>query len=483
MYYFRIKFLFFCILITLFNSCDVTKKNKNREDTYFGGEIVNPNTNYVVLSKGDSYGDTIYLNKDNKFLYKVKGFKNGLYSFRHSPETQLILLEKGDSTLIRLNTLEFDESLVFTGESARKNNFLIDVFLQNEKERDLLEKGGFNISPDHFVRSQDSLFDKKLFDFNNLTKKYKLSDLTKKICLASISYDFYARREMYAYRYQNFRMYKKELNKELPTSFFNYRNSINFNDDDLKRLYSYNRFLNHYFINTSFTNYSKKGLNTKDLIGNTIFKLNLIDSTIHHSYIKNNLLRGVTTNFILDHRNDYLSQKILDHYLSISSHEKFQQELIKLAKATSRLKPKNIIPDQELIASDGENLYLSTLFEKPFTALYFWSTERKDHYVKAHKKASYLSKRYPEIEFIAINTDDNQSENWIKTIKRNKYNLNREYEFKFPKCSSEELVLQYRNKVILINKDGEIITPNADLFSPAFERQLRIYNQMIEKKN
>lgn len=482
MYCSRIKFIFYSTLFPLlFYCCDITKENKKREHTYFGGEIINPNTNYVVLSRGDSYNDTIYLKENNKFLHKIENFKEGLYSFRHSPETQLILLEKGDSILIRINTLEFDESLVFTGDAARKSNFLIDIFLKNETERMHLQKGGFNVSLEHFTKLQDSLSKVKLTSLNQLTNKYNLSDLTKKICLASIKYDFYARHEMYAYRYQNYKKYKKEPFKTLDASFFDYLDDVNFNDDDLKRLYSYNRFLNHYFTNTSYTSYIKQGLNTKDLIGSTIFKLDLIDSTIQHSYIKNNLLRGVTTNFILDHRNDYSSQKILNHYLSISTHKKFQKELIKLAKATSRLMPKNIIPDQELISYNGKNLYLSSIFEKPFTALYFWSTERKDHYIKAHIKASYLAKIYPEIEFVAINTDDNQAENWIKTIKRNKYNLHREYEFKFPKCSSEELVLQYRNKVILVNKKGEIVTPNADLFSSTFERQIKIYNQMVSK--
>ena len=36
--------------------------------------------------------------------------------------------------MFRLNTLDFDESLVFTGEGAKKNNYLINLFLEHEKE-------------------------------------------------------------------------------------------------------------------------------------------------------------------------------------------------------------------------------------------------------------------------------------------------------------------------------------------------------------
>ncbi|MBW1298690.1 TlpA family protein disulfide reductase [Aquimarina litoralis] len=458
-------------------SCDSTTEITN-DHIYLGGEIVNPNTDYVVLFKGEDYQDTIYLDKNNRFLHKIENIKEGLYSFRHNPEFQLILLEKGDSILMRLNTLEFDESLVFTGKGSRKNNFLIDMFLQNEKERNQLTNRKYTPSPKAFKKEQDSLLELRQARFSNLTDKYPLSDLASKICKSSFEYDFFSRYEMYLYRYQYSRIRTRNVANAIPDDFFEYRGMVNFNEDDLMRLYSYNRFLNHYFTNSSYTKYMNKKSFSKSKVEYTMYKLDLVDSIIQQSYIKNNLLRGITTNFILDNKNDYTSQKVLDHYLSISSNKKFQKELKKLAKATARLKPNSIIPDQDLISSDGEMTKLSELFEKPVTALYFWSIDRKDHYVKAHKRTTHLSKVYPDIDFIAINTDDEQTDNWLKTIKRHNYNLENEYEFKFPKCSSDELVIHYTNKVILVNQQGKIINPNADLFSSFFEKQLLSYSRM-----
>ena len=46
----------------------------------------------------------------------------------------MILLEPNDSIMFRLNTYDFDESLVFTGNGARKNNYLLKTYLSNEKE-------------------------------------------------------------------------------------------------------------------------------------------------------------------------------------------------------------------------------------------------------------------------------------------------------------------------------------------------------------
>ncbi len=475
-YFIQASFLF-CLLW----SCD-TPENSNREYTYFGGEIVHPNTDYIILSKGYDFRDTIPLDKNNRFLHKIENLENGLYSFRHNPEHQIVLLEKGDSILIRLNTLEFDESLVFSGDGAEKNNFLIETFLQNEMERQKLRKTGLQFSLDFFKKDQDSLLKHKLKRYEKLTNKYELSNLAKKITQASFKLDYYTRSELYYHgRYS---IGDFDSVKDLPESFFDYREHINLNDDDLKRLYAYNRYLNYYFTNSSLTNYSNEQLSQYNKeVGSVIHKLNLIDSLVNHPYIKNNLLRRATTNFLLESHNNPESDKILKHYLSVSSNKKSQEELKRLTRSISKLRPNHAIPDQELITSKGEVIKLSSLFNKPITALYFWSMESKDHYVRAHKKAEYLKTLYPGIDFIAVNTDDEQTKNWLKTIKRHHYNLDYEYEFKYPKCSSEELVIHYRNKVILVDNEGKIINAKANLFASIFEKQLMQYTQLASLEN
>ena len=72
--------------------------------------------------------DTLLLDKNNRFIHKISNFTSGLYAFSHGGEYQWVLLEPKDSLLLRLNTIDFDESLVFTGKGARKNNYLIKNF-------------------------------------------------------------------------------------------------------------------------------------------------------------------------------------------------------------------------------------------------------------------------------------------------------------------------------------------------------------------
>ena len=476
----HLHYIYLILISSFLFSCTSTK-NEEKDYAYFGGEIVNPNTNYIVMFKGNNYNDTIRLDKNNRFLYKIENLEEGVYTFKHNPENQVVLLEKGDSILIRLNTIEFDESLVFTGKGSRKNNFLIDMYLQNEIERKKLTRANFMSPSSYFKKNQDSLLNNKLEAYDKLIQKNELSDLAKKITRSTIILGYYGRHEIfYNSRYKLGGM---DLISELPPSFFSYRNKINFNDNDLERLYSYHRFLNYYFANATIANYGKELPQYDDQVGNTIYRLQMIDSLINHSFIKNSLLRRTTTRFLLKSENNKESNQVLDQYLSVSTNKKSQRELRKLSKSISNLRPNKLIPDQDLITSKGETVKLSSLFNKPITALYFWSMESKDHYVRAHKKTAYLNTLYPDIDFIAINTDDDQTRNWLKTIQMHRYKTNYEYGFKHPKCSSEELVIHYRNKVILVNNEGRIINPNADLFAGIFERQLMQYSQLARLEN
>ena len=129
-----IKFLKYCLsifIVTTFISCNKDVINA----TYFGGKIKNPKSNHVVLFNiNNKVIDTLFLNDKNTFLGKYDSLPEGLYHFEHGPENQFIYIEPNDSLLIRLNTWDFDETLVFSGIGAEKNNTLISAYLDMEKE-------------------------------------------------------------------------------------------------------------------------------------------------------------------------------------------------------------------------------------------------------------------------------------------------------------------------------------------------------------
>lgn len=102
---------------------------------YLGGEIVNPQENYVLFLKDNELIDTIFLDKNNRFMHKFDSLAPGLYTFKHDPEYQYIYFDKNDSLMIRLNTFDFDNSIVFCGRGDEKNNFFMELYLQNEADK------------------------------------------------------------------------------------------------------------------------------------------------------------------------------------------------------------------------------------------------------------------------------------------------------------------------------------------------------------
>ena len=127
-----INYIILSFLILLAASCVDKEANAN---TFFGGKIINPKTRFVALYSNDKLIDTLYLNNRNKFLGTYENLDEGLYYFQHGNENQYVYLEPKDSLILRLNTWDFDESLVFAGKGAERNNILIDIFLETENER------------------------------------------------------------------------------------------------------------------------------------------------------------------------------------------------------------------------------------------------------------------------------------------------------------------------------------------------------------
>ena len=110
--------------LSLISVLACSEKSGECPSIVLNGEIVNPTSDFVVLYRDDMVIDSAKLDEDHHFSFNLQGIEEGLYHFDHSPELQYVYLQEGDSIVIRLNTLEFDESLVFSGKGAAINNFL-----------------------------------------------------------------------------------------------------------------------------------------------------------------------------------------------------------------------------------------------------------------------------------------------------------------------------------------------------------------------
>lgn len=447
---------------------------------FFGGEIINPKGESIIFyNQKENINDTLFLDENNRFSHKLTNFKPGIYSFRYGSEIQFVILEPEDSLMIRINTYDFDESLVFTGKGSRKNNYLIKTFLLNEsKEENLVQIS--QKDPEEFNSFVTKRHKDELNDFYKFTQKKAISPLAVSIIKAKINYHNYSDKEIYPFAY--FGENKMVHIKDLPEDFYNYRKNIDYNANELSEIFSYNRFLFFHFDNLALIDYYKNNpyhsrFNRHELSYNKT-KLVLIDSLVKDTTLKNSLLKYKTREFI-NHSNDESQiNDIMALYTSKTTNEKDVAYMTNLITSLNSLKPGKGLPELKLFNTSNEEYTIGEIVNKP-TLIYFWSTNVKKHYTNSHYRAKELKAQFPEISFISININDNSEKYWKETLDQYKFDLKNEYRFKNPKQALESLAVNYLWKVIVVDKNSQIIHPNANIFSDDFEITLK---ELLQKK-
>ncbi|WP_308993616.1 hypothetical protein QLS71_018140 [Mariniflexile litorale] len=466
----KLYFLGLLIVLTLFN-CKKNGNNSEDNYAYLGGEIMNPNSDFVIISKSDVVIDTIKLDSKNRFLYKVTNLKEGLYTFYHGGEIQMVLLESTDSLHFRLNTLEFDESLVFTGKGDKKNNYLINEFLENEIQEKKIFKF-CQLKPQVYENRVDSL---KAFKSNKLKAfktKYSPSPLFDKIAQANIDYNYYSSKEVYPFVHHGHN--KAEILKSLPSNFYDYRKTINYNDGFFKEHNHYNSFLRYSVNNLALKehlDHSNDDVFKRNSLCYNLDRLKLIDSLISNKTIKNELLYYFTANFLTKSTNTENNDAILSVYLSKSSDETAKNEIKRFATSLNNLKEGGQFPEIKIVDYKNTEFDINSLIKTP-TVICFWSNTYYNHFKESHYKLNELKMKYPEVKFIVINIDDFGLDRPKASLKENRFKFKDEYQFKNPKESIEALAIQPMTKTIVIDKHQKIVYSNTNIFSINFEEQL-----------
>jgi len=475
----KIKFAFITTILLLI-TCVWACKNSSTQNkkTYFGGVILNPNSNFVLLQDVDNkILDSFYLDKNNSFVHKFEAFKPGIYSFYDGKESQSVLIEKGDSLTFLLNTIDFDESLAFSGVGSKKNNYLMDLYLENESQEKFILKIS-QLEPNVFSSKLDSLKTNKLAKLTKFNKKQKTSQLFKKIAEGNILYHHYYSKEFYPFaRYD-----KDEIDvfASLDKDFYAYRKDINYNDTVLKNYRPYRTFLRFHFNNIALSNHfkhSKDSFFDNNSLHFNIDRLNIINEKINNESIKNEITYYNMVRYLNHSKNVEEFEDLLNTFKSINTNVKNIEKVSNIVNAYTRLKPGFKLPELEVIDKRDNTKALSSLITKP-TVIFFWSNKHKYHLIDAHKKATELNTKYPEVDFIAINADNISSREQARILQKNRLNYNKEFHFKNPDAAKDILAIRPINNVFIVSKDANIINPKANMFSIDFEQQLvQLLNQ------
>ncbi|MRH99781.1 transaldolase [Kriegella sp. EG-1] len=466
------------LLVIVLASCGKGKNSSS--NVYFTGEIVNPTASHVVLYKGDNIIDSAQLDEHNRFIFRFDSITDGLYHFNHAPELQYVYLKKGDSLAVRLNTVAFDESLVFSGDGEEINNFLLELFLANEEERSGINST-FKLQPEEFIKNLDSLANQKLEILNTLTEEGNFSDREVKIAKASIKYGYDSYKEKYPFVHRKYTSDKKI--QKVPENFYDYRKNIDFNDSDLTYLRPYYNFMNNHFGNVTYMNCKTDCELQQNLVRNRMHfnshKLYLIDSIVIDKELKDNLLRKVAFDYLLkSHDSEKNNETFIEKFHTLSKNSRHHKEVDELYEGIKNIQPTKSIPEVYVYNGEGVKMSLLDISKNRKTLFYFWSGEDKRHLKEVNKRVKWLEKRKPDYQLVGINVKTEES-NWKGIVQTS--NLKPEMQYRSDNFEelTKALIIFPINKCI-ITENGKIINAFSNIFSNTIEQQMSGYTQLAK---
>ena len=423
--------------------------SENKEITFFGGKVKNPKDEYVYLSQNKRMIDSARLDDHNKFAFELDSLKEGLYLFNHGPEFQYLYLQPTDSVLLYLNTWDFDESLIFSGKGSAKNNYLINLYLQQERmEKNFKDK--YRLSEKEFSDLINTEIQKQLSAYNDFLdgQDSPPSEQFDKLAKTGIYYPFYFMKEYYPYNYMW--MHKLKEFPELSDDFYAYRQNLDLNDPELTDYETYFVYIRTYLYHLA---HKKKYLDHND---NNV-ELNFMKQVNEKITLPNLKDRLLATSAWRSLSNEYMTadqhREVQEFFFAHCRNDKIKEELKTSLEQKEKLKTGEQLPNFVVTDSKGQEVMVNRLAQNNTSVIYFWPTDMMQVEM-VNEKLDKLQKKFPEILFIGIERSKDQEE-WKKFITSK--NLIAENQFKIDKNS--ECYSWFEGDMarsIIVNKDGKI---------------------------
>ena len=420
------RILLFISLLIL-SSC----KNDNKQ-TFFNGKILNKSSEKIILSVDENPLYNSLISESGNFSITIDSLESGLYNFFLQPEFQYVILEEGDSIYIRLNSLDFDESLVFMGKGSAKNNFLIDVFLKNEEHNDILNSY-YNASFDDFLIKVDSLFNNQKELFKEFKQNNRLSYLSENLILDAIKYPLLEK--IQSYLVSN----NLDLNR-LEIDFSKYE--IDFNNNSISSYKPYIDFIYLYSFNLtrSISDYNFQ-----------VERLKILDSLVQSDDIKSKLFRFLAFEILLNEKSLKEKRIFFKEFKNISDYSSINNEVEILLKNQLQLSPGKSFPRIKGYDLNGSIKDISTISNKKI--IFFWSYDQNAHFNSIYQKINSLENKYLSHKLISLNINDD-FDKWKSNYKPTK-NVT-ELQTNDFEYMSKKLILDNLNKVFIVDENNII---------------------------
>lgn len=449
----RFKLLTYILIFLSIIGCD----SESDTATYFGGKIINPKSDHVILYEREQAIDTFYLDKHNKFLSEINIAKEGIFIFRHGPEVQFMYLKPNDSVLIRLNTWDFDESLVFSGKGAKRNNVLIDCFLDSERDDKSFRKL-YKLPSAKFRSKILALEQEKKDRLQELLMRFeKESEEFKTILEISLLYPVYRKLEGYPF-YSD--MKNATMNEKIDDDFYAHRKFVDYKKDSIMHYYAYRDYIVSYLYNTVLNN-SGYQIYT-DKFTNEL--LHAIDKHFNIEHTRNTLLRQTLISHFYRKSSCEVNKEAFKTFLKLTSNNEDVDLIKRLLNDTKKIERGKKLEDFVLTDLNDVGHSVKKLIKDKNIALYFWNSDyTSKEYLSS--RINYFSDQYPNLEFIIININGKDKSHIKKLDIKSQYYIDTESE-------ANEFLTSKFPRTILVDKNGVVVNAFASLSSKNFYNQV-----------
>lgn len=459
--------IFPTLLCVLLSSC---KKDFSGENyvAYFGGEVSNPSSPYVLFCKDNIVIDSIPLKEDNTFFIKFDSLTPGLYTFKNEPEYQYVYFDKNDSIKVHIDSKDFDESINFCGRGDQKNNYLMDMYLRNEKDKNNMFEV-FEYELNKFSKYIDQTNTENQKFYASKKEEIKWNDDFDIYAKGIVNFPYYTKKEIYPTIHKM--RTGKDVITSLPKDYYSFRKNIDFNNESLAGFSPFVMYLDH-MLNNVGAIYYHNHLSEVDLALKTnINKLNIADTLLKNKIVKNHVLNNIALKYLLEDQNMVNNQEFLKTYHKYSTDNSKKNEILKIGNAIQLLTQDKKLPEVKLVTPSGKTISSDAVITQN-TVLFFWSEKLTSHLLAAHKKVLSYKSKYPKYNFIAINLDAD-SEKWKETLK--KYNFGSITELH---CANfEDIKTKWAitkvHRTLVINADKTIKNGFTNMFDVNFEKELK----------
>jgi hypothetical protein len=451
-------FFSLCILLTVFVSCN---KSGNNTATYFGGKIINPKSNNVILYAMDKVVDTFFIDANNKFMGKLDSINEGLYYFIHGNESQSIYIEPKDSLMLSLNTWDFDESLVFSGVGAERNNILIDCFLQFEKDKKIFYQYN-SLKAKPFKTKVDSIVALKLNTYEEyVTNHPKETESYKEVLKIALTYPVYARIERYPNSHS--KIMKLDSFPKTPLSFYDYRKEIDTNKDALMYYNPYNMYITSFVYNATYAK-GYKPMQNNFSSNFTVDLLKTIDNKVSSKTFKNAFLKQTLISHFYRKSTCDINDKEFDVFLELSTNEEDKDLVKKLLNDNHLVHENHKINNFTLNDFTNASHDVSDVLKDKNTLLFFWNPKYASKpYVRS--RIQFLTNKYPTVQFLTVKIDGNSNDQIENLDIKQQFFIN-------SSSKANSFLTSKMTRSILINKKGIVTNGYASISSRNIYAQL-----------